>query len=408
MHDTTVGAMDVEQIAEVANALPDAVVVIDTNAAVCWANAAAEQLIGRTLLDCIGMNGLDLVHPDDSAMAAVSILSVKNKSVGSAIEVRLAGARGWTLVEVIGGVLDDRHLVLTMRDLSERRRWEVAGDETARFRSLVHNAASLMILTDATGAVRSVSGAVTRQLGHDPELLLGRPLSELVDLDDHDALQLALADAASMTSAHPRTIEVSLRCADGRRVPYELSVVSLVDDPTVEGFVVSGHDISRLRATQEVLEQLASYDSLTGLANRRTFDLALEREWCLTSRDGIDSYIVMADLDGFKQLNDTHGHAAGDDALRRFSHILRNAVRDTDVVARLGGDEFGVILVRCGGEAAALGLKARLQDDLCRHDWPDDIQLTVSVGHRSLRQAASPEAAYHDADVAMLSSKPRR
>jgi diguanylate cyclase (GGDEF)-like protein/PAS domain S-box-containing protein len=408
MYDTTVGAADVAQMARVAAALPDAVVVVDANGTVCWANTAAEHLVGRPLDECIGMNGLDLVHPDDAAMAALSMVSVQDKAVGSAIEVRLAGARGWTLVEVIGGVLDDGHVVLTMRDLSERRRWEVAGDETALFRSLVHNAASLMIFTDATGAVRSVSGALTRQLGHDPERLLGRPLSELVVRDDHDALRVALAEAVNMTGAHPRTIEVSLRGADGRRIPYELSIVSLVDDPTVEGFVVSGHDITRLRAAQEVLEQLASYDSLTGLANRRTFDGALDREWRLTSRDGIDSCVVVADLDGFKRLNDTHGHAAGDEALRRFSHLLRNAARDTDVVARLGGDEFGVILVRCGGEAAAFGLKARLQEDMRRHEWPGGSHLTVSVGHKSLRRALSPEAALHAADVKMLSSKPSR
>jgi len=222
MHDMTVDAEHIEQMAAVAAALPDAVVVVDTNGAVCWANVAAERLMGRSLHECIGLNGLDLVHPDDAAMAAVSMLSVQGKSVGSPIEVRLAGARGWTLVEVVGGVLDDGHLVLTLRDLSERRRWEVAGDETARFRSLVHNAASLMILTDAAGAVRSVSGALTRQLGHDPELLWGNPLSDLVDANYHDTLQVALADAASMTSAHPRTIEVLLRSADDGRIPYEI------------------------------------------------------------------------------------------------------------------------------------------------------------------------------------------
>ncbi len=309
MDDTTVDAVDVEQIAAVAASLPDAAVVLDTAGTVCWSNRAAERLMGRSLSECIGMNALALVHPDDAAMAAVSMSSVQNKAVGSAIELRVAGASGWTLVEVVGAPLDDDRVVLTMRDLSERRRWEVAGDETARFRSLVHNAASLMLLTDASGVVRSMSGSLTRQLGHDPERVCGEPLLELVDPDDRDAVRVALADATSASGAHPKTVEVSLCSADGRLVPFELSIVSLLDDPTVEGFVVSGHDISRLREAQRVLEQLASYDSLTGLANRRTFDAALEREWTLTSRDGIDSYVVVADLNGFKQLNDTHGHA---------------------------------------------------------------------------------------------------
>ena len=407
MHETAKD-VNVQQMAAVAAALPDAVVVLDTSARVRWANPAAERLMGRSLADCVGLNALEVVHPDDAAMAAVSMSSVQTKTVGSAIELRVAGARGWTLVELIGSVLDDGHVVLAMRDLSERRRWEVAGDETARFRSLVHNAASLMILTDAACSIRAVSGSLTRQLGHDPEALCGRPLLELVDRNDREALQVALAEAVAATSAHPRTIEVLIRSADDRAIPFELSIVSLLDDPTVEGFVVSGHDITRLREAHETLEQLASYDSLTGLANRRTFDAALEREWTLTSRDGIDSYVVVADLNGFKQLNDTCGHAAGDEALRHFARLLRGAARDTDIVGRLGGDEFAILLVRCGGEAAALGLRARIDDDMRAHDWPGGSKLTASIGHQSLRHAASPEVALHAADVAMLACKQRR
>ncbi len=206
MDDTTVDAVDVEQIAAVAASFPDAAVVLDTAGTVCWSNRAAERLMGRSLSECIGMNALALVHPDDAAMAAVSMSSVQNKAVGSAIELRVAGASGWTLVEVVGAPLDDDRVVLTMRDLSERRRWEVAGDETARFRSLVHNAASLMLLTDASGVVRSMSGSLTRQLGHDPERVCGEPLLELVDPDDRDAVRVALADATSASGAHPKTV----------------------------------------------------------------------------------------------------------------------------------------------------------------------------------------------------------
>src|SRR5690349_3189873 len=114
MHDTTAETMSVELMASVAAALPDAVVVLDPSAAVCWANPAAERLMGRSLDECIGMNALELVHPDDAAMAAVSMASIQTKTVGSAIELRVAGARGWSLVELIGGVLDDGNLVLTM------------------------------------------------------------------------------------------------------------------------------------------------------------------------------------------------------------------------------------------------------------------------------------------------------
>lgn len=116
--------------------------------------------------------------------------------------------------------------------------------------------------------------------------------------------------------------------------------------------VALGADVARLRAEQEILDELAHVDAQTGLANRRAFDRCLEREWALSMRAGIDSFVVVADLDGFKAYNDRHGHAAGDEALRQFAEALRVATRGSDVLARIGGDEFGILLVRCQKTAA--------------------------------------------------------
>ena len=393
--------------APTASELPDTIVVVDAQAAVCWANPSAEELIGRSLQACLGMTAFDLVHPDDIGLAIASMRSVQTKRVGTPIEVRLATADGWTLVEVVGKPLADGRTVLSLRDLTARRRWEVAANDTARFRSLVNYAAGLTLLLQPDGVVQSVSGAMTRQLGHDPERVCGHPLYRLVDRGDRDALRAAIADAIA-SGTEPVTVELGLVDDNGRVVPFELSIVSLLDDPTVDGLVVSGHDISRLRAARASLEHQAATDPLTGLANRRMFDACLEREWTLTSRDGIDSYVVIADLDDFKQVNDDHGHAAGDDALRQFSGLLRSLARDTDTVARLGGDEFAVILVRCGGEAAAIGLEARLQEELASADGCVGWKLGVTTGHQSLRRAASATEALHSADVAMLACKSSR
>ncbi|MDX6679811.1 MAG: hypothetical protein QOE31_3863, partial [Solirubrobacteraceae bacterium] len=120
-------------------------------------------------------------------------------------------------------------------------------------------------------------------------------------------------------------------------------------------------EVLRLRAQQEILAEMAYVDSLTGLGNRRAFDLHLEREWALTLRDGVDSYVVVADLDRFKLLNDACGHATGDSVLREFAAALRTATRRTDILARIGGDEFGVLLVRCD-ERAAHSFMVRLRD----------------------------------------------
>ena len=165
---------------DVAVWLPDAVVVIDASARLIWANDAAERLFGLDSGRLVGADVLTFAHPDDLEVAAVSMTSIQGKGVGTPIEIRVRAADGWRLMEIIGANLLDRQsvkgLVLVLRDLTERRRWEVASGEVGRFRSLVHNAASVIMQLDSAGRVESVSAAFTRLLGHDQELVEGRPL----------------------------------------------------------------------------------------------------------------------------------------------------------------------------------------------------------------------------------------
>ena len=163
-------------------------------------------------------------------------------------------------------------------------------------------------------------------------------------------------------------------------------------------------DLRRLQRQRDHLVELAYVDSLTGLANRRAFDAHLEREWALAQRDGIDSFVLVADLDGFKALNDHHGHAAGDEALCLFARTLREAARRTDVVARLGGDEFGVLFVR-GSEHSVNSFSGRLTDAIARRPWPAGRRLGVSSGSSSLARAESATRALDRADLAMLAGK---
>jgi|GEM_PF-3551147 len=162
-------------------------------------------------------------------------------------------------------------------------------------------------------------------------------------------------------------------------------------------------ELGRLRSEQAALIELAYHDVVTGLANRRAFDDQLDREWALTARGGSDSFVVIADLNDFKRLNDTLGHAAGDSALRHFADVLRGAARQTDVLARIGGDEFGIILVRCD-EHAAHAFRQRLEGALAEHGG----SLGVSLGHASLRHSSSPATAVDRADLSMLALKRAR
>jgi PAS domain S-box-containing protein len=244
---------------EIARLLPDAVVVIDAEGVLLWANDAADRLLGVRSAELIGQSTLGFIHPDDTAQVAASFSSIQGKQVGTPIEVRVRAVSQWRLVEVIGANLlgHDRigALVLSVRDLTDRRRWEVAHEEGSRFRAVVHNAATVLMLLDEQGRVQSVSAAVTRLLGHDQELMEGRRLSDFVVPDDRDRLAAVLSPPVAGPAHGAAMIEVHLLRADQRLgpVPFELHVVNLLDDPTVRGLVVSGHDITDLRRSLEEL-----------------------------------------------------------------------------------------------------------------------------------------------------------
>jgi PAS domain S-box-containing protein len=307
--------------------LPDVVIVLTQEGRLQWGNHAAERLFGRLLDESIGLPALELVHPDDLELVLRSLVSIQGKEVGTLIEVRAKAVTGWRLFEVLGAPVDwfgEPAVLFSLRDLTGRRRFEVARSEEARFRSLVHNAAAMTILVSPAGLVDSVSGALSRMLGHDPELVEHRPLAELVAQTDRPALTAALSRAAQGASAsNPVIVEVGmLRHASDESVPFELWLVNLVDDPIVGGFVVSAHDITqRVTAEREVRETLsllaATLEStadgilVVDIAGRVTsYNSRLQELWRLPEsliEAGHDAALVASVLD---QLVDPDGFQA--------------------------------------------------------------------------------------------------
>ncbi len=363
---------------------------------------------GAPSVELRGTNALDVVHSEDKELAGVALTSIQGKTVGTPIELRVHAGEGWRLVEVIAsnllGTTTVNGLVLCIRDLTERRRWEVANDEISRFRSLVHNAASIIMLLEPTGEIASVSAAITRLLGHDQELVEGRPLADIVVERDRRVLSLALERATDATvwNTGPITVEVEMLRRDGRStVPFELSMVNLIDDPTVGGLVVSGHDISQLRATQEALDGVGARDPLTDLPNRAALCRRLER--CL---DDTLTAVIFLDLDGFKDVNETYGQEVGDELLRLLGQRLHQSVRRADFVARYGGDEF-VVVARTENDRDLEKLSQRLVRAI---EHPTElsvgaIRLSASVGLARPYPDDTPETILARADTAMFTAK---
>jgi diguanylate cyclase (GGDEF)-like protein/PAS domain S-box-containing protein len=238
--------------------LPDAVLVIDPMGTVLWGNAAAERLVGSTLGDAIGRSALDFLHPDDLAAALCALDSVQGKVVGTPMEVRVRPQGGdgpWRLVELIGSPCREG-VILSLRDLTERRRWEVAGDSELLFRTLVQNAPSVTMLLDGDGLVRSTSSGLSRLLGHDQEAVEGRPLRDLVvsGRGDFDSAW------ASLRRGERRwcSVDVGLLDATGTPAPMAVALSDLSDDPTVAGVVATLQDNSERASAEGALRQANS------------------------------------------------------------------------------------------------------------------------------------------------------
>lgn len=286
-----------DKLAELLRHHPDATLVLSDQGVLLWANETTERVFGQSLEDSVGRSVLEYVHPDDLEIVLRSFESVQFKEVGALIEVR-ARARGeWRLFELIGLPVpwfDEGAILFSFRDISERRRFEVAHGDDARFRSLVHNAATIILLVSAEGFVESVSAALTRHLGHDPEWVENAPLVELVVKEDRPIFEEAFAMALKgSTASHPvvQTVRLLPR-GEGEPVPYELALVNLLDDPSLRGVVVTAHDVSdrhhaesRLHATLSELNETFSLLNAT-LEAVDSGVLATDLERRITSYNG--------------------------------------------------------------------------------------------------------------------------
>ncbi len=394
--------------------LPDPVIVVDAGGDIRWGNRTAERLFGRTLDDTLGVSGLEFVHSEDLHFVVLSLTSIQDKEIGAPIEIRLRTRSGWRLVELVGSPVPwfgQGCVLLSLRDLTERRRFELAFDEDARFRAVVQNAAVVTMLVSPDGTVTSCSGALARMLGHDPEVVEGRPLAYLVDSRDRPVLAGALRGATEGAgSATPVTATVRLiHSGKAQPVPFELAVVDLVDDPTVGGFIVTGHDVTDRTRLEEELSYLAFHDSLTGLGNRALF---LDRlGHALERRARTDERIaaLFLDMDGLKDANDRLGHSAGDALLRSMAGVLVGAIGMSDTAARIGGDEFAVIVEHLALPGEVFALADRILDG-CRRPvviGTETASATVSIGLSFSRPGISVDELMSHADRAMYAAKDR-
>ncbi len=251
-----------------------------------------------------------------------------------------------------------------------------------RFRALVQNASEVIAVVDTRGTVLDVTGAaLQRVLGYDREQIVGRKLAELVPEADHARMRAALARIAT-PGARPRITEWDVEHRDGRVVHLEAVGNNMLHDDSVGGLVLTLRDVSERRAMEERLRHQAFHDGLTGLANRSLFEDRVGHALARSPRSGSGVAVLFVDIDDFKTVNDSLGHAIGDQLLSEVAHRVASALRAGDTAARLGGDEFAVLL-----EAAGTGHAMCPRDSLSAR-----VASATEVAERILGSLSEPIA----------------
>jgi diguanylate cyclase (GGDEF)-like protein/PAS domain S-box-containing protein len=213
------------------------------------------------------------------------------------------------------------------------------------FQFLTDNSVDILCSAGLDHVLRYVSPSSFHLLGWEPVEMIGKVFDDFVSPEDLPVLAAAAALILNPSVANsPSTLRI--RKKDGSVVWMESNARLVRDSETGDPkeFVCSMRDVTERRILEEKLSALALTDGLTGLANRRAFDEALEREWKRTLREGSQISLLLLDVDHFKEFNDQYGHQVGDDCLRAIAAAITGAVRASDIVARYGGEEIVVIL----------------------------------------------------------------
>jgi diguanylate cyclase (GGDEF)-like protein/PAS domain S-box-containing protein len=283
-------------------------------------------------------------------------------------------------------------------------------DSQASAQAVLDNVADGIVVADESGVIESFNRSAETLFGYREDEMIGQPLARVVAPDHHDGL-LDLTPSPRGLLTEPRAgshmTETLGARRDGSTFPMEMEHGELVlGDRSLT--LVSVRDISERKAYTESLQHQALHDGLTGLANRTLFGELVLAALAAAKRADEPRAVLVMDLDGFKQVNDTHGHAQGDALLKLVGDRLVAALREVDTIARLGGDEFAILPGQATDLAAAAEVAHKIKHR-CAAGFNlggEVVHLNASVGIAMFPEhGRTAEELLRRADVAMYIAK---
>ena len=297
---------------------------------------------------------------------------------------------------------ENRYLTAHLEQRVVERTSELAASRE-RFAALVQHSSDVVTVVDADARIQYQSASSDRLLGFQPSEIEGTSLCDLMlPIEATDFLDALAYVAREPLSVHH--MRSSWQHANGGTRDVELTITNLLDNPHVDGLVLNSRDVTDRTTLEAELLHQAFHDSLTGLANRALFRDRLEHALAGDGRSGGGVAILFLDLDGFKEINDTLGHSAGDELLVSVASRLQRELRAGDTVARCGGDEFA-ILIADSPDASLLAarISVALQRPFTIGAQP--VHVSASIGIAKNDAATTAEQLLRNADLAMYRAK---
>jgi len=376
-----------------------------------YVSPSVKQVLGWTRKD-FAVPRWDLVHPDDRERLMDATQKLFETGVQTTLIYRLRHKDGhYVWIEALAGRVDDgepgalAEIIYSGRDISKRvaARTSLAESE-ATLRTITDNLPAMVMRLDDEQRYTFVNAHIGKLFGIDPATMIGRKIGETVDENLYAGIRPHIEAALRGERV---TFEGEIE-ANGQRFYRQANYLpDLRADGTVKGLYSLTYDITELHDAKEELARIAQHDALTGLGNRNKFNDRLSQALARSRRSGRPIALVCLDVDHFKQINDSFGHAAGDAILCKFAQRLQQNVRDSDVAVRLGGDEFAVIIEDFDAldvpEIVAAKLVAAMQPPFSA--LGSEFRVTTSIGVGVSRSAPAAEALMQCADGALYAAK---
>ena len=395
---------------DITDAIPARIAHIDSEGRCTFANALAEQVLGLAAGSLCGMSQRqatgDLRYDEIAPHAARALR-------GEAVTFECTGAVAGRIHHYQANYLPEMSdsgvvrgfysMLFDITALKEAQGRQKQVEE--RLRAITDQLPALIAHVDKDGRYDFLNGTFKTWIGVDPQTAIGRHLSEVM-----------------APEVYVRRRDKMARCLGGETVTFDweenllvgrkvLRIEYLPDfgpDGTVVGFYTFGFDVTALNDARLRLSQLVRSDTLTGLPNRYQFNEVLPLALARSARSGLAVALMFIDIDHFKRINDSHGHAAGDAVLKEFALRLQRSVRAADLAARLGGDEFVVVLEGLHSDAEPQFVVRKIMAEMKRPFELDGrlLSVTASVGiaFQATAGAGGPEVLAL-ADTALYQAK---